>query len=203
MFKLLIFQLFLVSLMYGQSISIYSGGTLPLNMFNSKEKDSFVNIWYPSLNVGLGYEDNLSNKFMIRGYGEINSFFFKDYNLYSSIPEMHFVESKSNNSNIFRLGLNINYILSRSNIVKSYIFTGITYNIERVSNIRLKWYLEDYGYIENELVLPKKNYISQVFGVGFPIINFDSSNIFAEIRYLTNYGDRFHLSLNFGAKLDI
>ena len=193
----LIFLLF-VSLSFAQrEMNIYTGLNLPIG--NKYHSNFLSNYYYPGFNIGASFNYFLLNKFSLSPFFEYSNYIFKAYDASSpGLPEVRFVSASGTASQFYKLGFNIKFLPSLDPLPQGYVFTGLSWNIERYGNIKVKWHDMNNGDFESTRMIDNKNYLSQTFGVGVRILKFNSMQLMLEEVLSTNYSDRNFGSVNFG-----
>ncbi len=178
-------------------INIYTGLNLPIG----KEYNAIFlsDHYFPGFNLGVSLNYIFFNKFSLSPFVEYSNYIFKSYSSSSGgIPEIKFVSASGSASKFYKLGFNIKFLPSLNPLPQGYFFTGLSWNIERYGNIKIKWSDMNMGDFESTQKIDNKNYLSQNFGVGIRILKFSFIQLMLEIILSTNYSDRNFGSVNFG-----
>lgn len=196
--KTFIFFIFYISTVFGQqaTINLQVGSTTPAYILEDENLSILRKSWYPGINMNLGYSMTFSNDFLVSTYVDYNLFFFKGYSEEGGIPEIRFVRADGENSHLFRTGVNFTYSPKSNSLPQGYVFTGLGYVIESFGKISMiKEYLS-IGQYQTSLSLNEKNYFVHLLGLGVRIIDFNLLKLAVELKYFTNYNDRFFFSGN-------
>lgn len=196
--KAFVFFIFWISTVFGQQamINLEVGSTTPLHIIKDENLGVLRKSWYPGININLSYSMTFSNEFLVSTYGDYNLFFFKEYSEEGGIPEIRFVRADGEISHMFRTGINFTYSPKSNSLPQGYVFTGLGYVIESFGKINMiKEYLS-IGQYQTSLSLNEKNYFVHLLGFGVRIIDFNLLKLAVELKYFTNYNDRFFVSGN-------